>query len=64
MTQQILNEAVAKATGEDIRTINGLGFVPLTTMPIELEGSFEEDRPPLLVDWDELELERYLALCG
>ncbi len=62
MTQEILNEAIAEATGEDVRTIDWLGFVPLTSGPVEFET--EETRPPLMVDWDELELERYLAMCG
>ena len=62
MTQEFLNEAVAEVTGEDIQMIDWLGFVPLTQRPIELET--DEDRGPLLVDWDDLELQRNLALCG
>ena len=62
MTQQRLNDAVALATGEDVQTIDRLGFVPLTDRPNELEN--DDDRAPLVVDWDELELERSLALCG
>ena len=45
MTQELLNEAVAEVTGEDIQTIDWLGFVPLTQRPIELET--DEDRGPL-----------------
>lgn len=61
MTQQMLDQAVAKATGEELTAIARLGFVPLTTRPIELE--FDDDqRPPLMVDWDELELQRHLSL--
>ena len=63
MTQEALNQAVAEATGENVRTIDWLGFVPLTAVPIELEAE-EEDRPPLVVDWDALELERNLAIFG
>ncbi len=62
MTQQALDEAVADATGEDVRMIAWLGFIPLTDDPIEIES--DQDRPPLVVDWDELELERHLAMCG
>ena len=52
MTQAQLNREVAAATGESVRTIAGLGFVPLTPIP------YERDREPLLVDWDELESRR------
>ena len=50
MTQAELNRAVARATGEEIRTIAHRGFVPLTPVPIE--------REPLAVDWDELDASR------
>ena len=52
MTQAELNREVAVATGETVRTIADLGFVPLLPIP------FERDREPLTVDWDELELRR------
>lgn len=52
MTQAELNREVSQATGESIRTITGMGFVPLTRGPVE------RDRQPLVVDWDELERER------
>ena len=44
MSQRDLNRAIARATGEDISTITGMGFVELTPFPIE--------REPLMVDWD------------
>ena len=47
MNQSQLNREVAQATGESIDTIARIGFVPLTTYPVE--------REPLVVDWDELE---------
>ena len=50
MTQAELNREVAKATGESVRTIAEMGFVPLPFTPIE--------REPLLVDWDEVDRER------
>jgi hypothetical protein len=31
-------------------------------MPLELDTY--DPREPLVVDWDELDLERYLAMCG
>ena len=50
MTQADLNRAVAAATGETVRTIAEMGFVPLTAAPIE--------REPLVVNWDELDADR------
>ena len=38
MTQHELNQQVAQATGESLRTIDGLGFVPLTHIPFERES--------------------------
>ncbi len=50
MTQAELNRAVARATGETVKTIAEMGFVPLTPTPIE--------REPLVVDWDALDARR------
>ena len=50
MNQSELDQAVAKATGESVRTIAQMGFVLLAPIPIE--------REPLVVDWDELEAQR------
>ena len=47
MNQNELNRAVARTTGESVRAIAKMGFVPLTVSPVE--------REPLVVDWDELE---------
>ncbi len=49
MTQTELDREIARATGESVRTISALGFVPLTSQP------FEQDREPLIVDWDILD---------
>ena len=59
-----IHEAVAKATSEDIRTIAWHGFVLL-----ELTASnraFGEQVPAVSddIDWDDVDLERYLAMCG
>ena len=51
MTQRDLNRAVAHATGESLSTIASIGFVPLTAGPVE--------REPLVLDWDELDEDRY-----
>ena len=50
MRQSELNQAVAAATGETVKTVRALGFVPLRAIPIE--------REPLTVDWDDLYAER------
>jgi hypothetical protein len=51
MTQSQLDRAVAHATGESMRTIHALGFIPLAGIVVE--------REPLVVDWDELDAQRY-----
>ena len=50
MTQNDLNRAVAAATGETVKTIADMGFVPLSGIPIE--------REPLVVDWDQVQQQR------
>ncbi len=50
MTQAELNRAVAAATGESVKTIANMGFVPLTSTPVE--------REPLVVNWDDLDVRR------
>lgn len=52
MTQADINREVAKATGEDRRTIANMGFIQLTHGPVE------RDREPLIVDWDDVEAGR------
>ncbi len=54
MTQSELNRAIARVTGESLSTIAHMGFVPLTSVPLE--------REPLVVDWDELDSQR-VATC-
>ncbi|ADB18074.1 hypothetical protein Psta_3410 [Pirellula staleyi DSM 6068] len=58
MTQAELNQAVAEATGESVRTVSRRGFSiisPLQVFPIEQE---EENLDPNTVDWDMLDLAR------
>lgn len=56
MTQVQLDRQVARANGEDVREISRRGFSPLTFGPLEREP--EE----MIVDWDELQLSRNVAL--
>jgi len=57
MTQTELDREVARATGESLRTISSLGFVPLTARP------YERDREPLTVDWDEADRRRAVSFA-
>jgi len=52
MTQADLDRQVAHRTGESLTTIRGMGFVPLTAVPIEVEYR------PQVVDWDALDRQR------
>ena len=54
MTQSELNRMVARATGENITTISGMGFVPLTPVPYE--------REPRTVDWDDADQQNGASL--
>lgn len=53
MPQNELNQLVANHTGEDESTIQTRGFSLL-------ENSGHADRPPLVVDWDTVQSERYI----
>ena len=50
MTQSQLDRAVARATGESVSAIAEMGFVTLTSIPVE--------REPTVVDWDQLDEQR------
>lgn len=58
MSQRDLNRQISKATGEDIATIAGLGFVELRPIPFEREPLTE----PLTIDWDQIDLDRNVAV--
>ena len=57
MTQQQLDQAVAMATGEDVRDVRHLGF----SIADPAEVLFDPYLPPQVVDWDLLDLERNVA---
>ena len=54
MTQNELNRAVARATGENVSTICQRGFVPLLSIPYE--------REPRTVDWEDSDSQRGVSL--
>ena len=63
MTQTQLEQMVARATGEDIRAIRQRGFS--VADPFEVDFDPEPDNlPPQMIDWDELELQRNLAVVS
>ena len=67
MTQQELELAVAKATGEDVPEIRRHGFSLVE--PDDDNFDPEPDlRPPQIIDWDEYDLRRNVSVveqpCG
>jgi len=61
MTQNQLNQRVAKATGEDIGDIRQRGFS--LADPLEVHFDPEPcDLPPQVVDWDEVDLQHNVAV--
>ena len=57
MKQADLDRAVARATGETVTTIKRLGF--LLADPTDSLDPDSEELGPHVIDWDELELQRY-----
>lgn len=61
MTQIQLDQLVADATGEDINKIRQRGF----SVADEFDVAFDpepDNLPPQVIDWDELELQRNVAV--
>jgi hypothetical protein len=57
MNQVRLEKAVARATGESLQEVRRQGF----NIADPLDQGFDHespDRPPLVVDWDQLEAQR------
>ena len=57
MTQAEVNRAMARATGESVRTIQRLGFL-IADPDSELTDPDDEELGPYMLDWDELDQER------
>ena len=62
MTQQQLDRAVARATGEDVRAVRRLGF-SIADPAETLYDPEPYDLSPQVVDWDELDQERNVPVC-
>jgi len=61
MTQDNLDRAVAHATGEDLQEIRRRGFQ--LADPVEVDFDPEpEDLLPEMIDWDQYDLDRNVAL--
>ena len=56
-----LSAAVARRTGEDIRTIRSRGFQPLDLRPLSFEPSDQFDPESYCVDWDAADAARKVA---
>lgn len=60
MHQSELNRSVARACGESVATIKRLGF--MLADPERESGYSEDEFAPKVIDWDELEQQRYRGL--
>ena len=60
MTQQELNSAVARATGESARDIARRGFS--LADPARVAYDPEPSRRPLVVDWDDVQQTRSFSM--
>ncbi len=63
MTQMQLDELVAEATGDDVRSIRQRGFSVADPFDVDFDPE-PDDLPPQMIDWDELELQRNLAFVS
>ena len=61
MTQNELNLLVAEATGEDIDEIQHRGFSLADPLDVDFDPE-PYDLPPQIVDWDEVDLQRNVAV--
>lgn len=61
MIQEHLNELVAEATGEDLCVIRSRGFSIADPPTIDFDPE-PDNLPPQVVDWDEIDLQRNVAV--
>jgi hypothetical protein len=64
MTLQQIHDEVARRTGEDIREIRRHGWSIADPLETGFDPEPDASLLPQLVDWDALERDRYLAICG
>ena len=63
MSQAELNRAVARATGESVTTVKRLGFL-LAKPSAKIPDADSEALGPQVIDWDDLEASRNVAIHG
>lgn len=63
ITQSEVNQLVADATGEDVNEIRHRGFSMADPMHVNFDPE-PEDLPSLIVDWDEMDLQRNVAVVS
>ncbi len=61
MIQAQLDQQVAQATGEDLREVRFRGFSLADPMTVRFDPE-PCDLPPQILDWDQVDLERNVAL--
>ena len=61
MTQYELDSAVANATGDDVCEVRRFGFSLADPIHVNFDPE-PDDLPPQVVDWDELDLSRSVAI--
>ncbi|MBI1348695.1 hypothetical protein GC163_20675 [bacterium] len=62
MTQTQLDAAIVRATGDDLTTIQRQGFSLLSLTP-DATHHCDDDRQPLVIDWDLVDAERAVLFC-
>lgn len=62
MTQTQLDAAIARATGDDLTTIQRQGF-NLLQPDSDSRHQIDDDRDPLVIDWDALDAARAAGFC-
>ncbi|MEQ8853933.1 hypothetical protein [Gimesia sp.] len=61
MIQAQLDQQVAQATGEDLREVRFRGFSLADPLTVRFDPE-PCDLPPQILDWDQVDLERNVAL--
>ena len=61
MTQQEIDSAVMEATGETLCDVRRMGFSIADPVDVYFDPE-PDDLPPQIIDWDEMELQRNIAV--
>lgn len=63
MTQNELEDAVARATGEDVCQIRARGFGPADLLNVDFDPE-PDNLPHQRVEWDRLDLDRNVSVIA